>query len=268
MFLCTRYFVRQLQALNNVLGSGSYPSQLDQSHMRDDFGVHGDQNDSYNADYTVGGKFNVKIRAPPSTGAQPFGKPSQDDREHRINTGKAGGGRYDQYAPGSARGTDHARRSGPFDRERPFQFDQEYKTGRVRGSDDRYAGYHLGGAGAERDEYRTRRGEPQRSPKHVSQFDKAHQDDEDGAFGGRYVGYHPGSAGADRDEFRTRPGGPPGSPKHASQFDQAHLDNIDAAFGGQYKGHMPGSSTAPYEKRRGPPGLHAFNCTKSCVHSY
>ena len=36
-----------MHALRNVLGTGSYPSQLDQAYLRDDYGIHGDKYDPY-----------------------------------------------------------------------------------------------------------------------------------------------------------------------------------------------------------------------------
>ena len=207
--LCTIQFcIARLHALCNILGTGSYPSQFDQSHVRDDYGAYGEQYDRYSGDFTIGGEFDVKIRPPPSAADQPFGKPSQYDKEHRTNTGRASGGKYDQYVPDSARGSDYSRRSGPYDRQKPSQFDQEYRTGRGRGVGDQYDGHLPGSAGADRDNLRTRPGvSPPMSPRHhASQFDKAHKETKDRASGGHYKGHFPGSSSA---PYETR-GGPAG----------------------------------------------------------
>ena len=126
---------RRVHALCTVLGdTGSYPSQFDQSHLRDDDGVFGSQYEGYIGDPYGSGEYKVKVRPAPSTGDQPYGKPSQYDKVKLAGRDEADGGRYHPYAPGRVRETDYANRSGPPSREKPSQFDQKWRTGQGRGN--------------------------------------------------------------------------------------------------------------------------------------
>ena len=192
-----------MHALCTVLGdTGSYPSQFDQSHLRDDYGAFGSEYEGYIGDPYGRGEYKVKVRPAPSTGDQPYGKPSQYDKVERTERDEADGGRYNPYAPGRARETDYVNRSGPSSRQKTSQFDQKLRTGQGRGNDERYTGYRPDSGLRGPDTV-------PRSPRQpTSQFDKAYQHPGDRTSGGLYKGNAPVSS--TRVPTRTGKPGKPG----------------------------------------------------------
>ena len=191
-----------MHALCTVLGdTGSYPSQFDQSHLRDDDGVFGSQYEGYIGDPYGSGEYKVKVRPAPSTGDQPYGKPSQYDKVKLAGRDEADGGRYHPYAPGRVRETDYANRSGPHSREKPSQFDQKWRTGQGRGTDDRYSGHRPDSGSLNPGELRSPDPRSPRQP--TSQFDKTFQHPGDRTSGGLYKGNVPGSSAS---QYKNRQG--------------------------------------------------------------
>ena len=187
-----------MHALCTVLGdTGSYPSQFDQSHLRDDYGAFGSEYEGYIGDPYGRGEYKVKVRPAPLTGDQPYGKPSQYNKVERTERDEADGGRYNPYAPGGARETDYVNRSAPPSRQKTSQFDQKLRTGQGRGNDERYSGYRPDSGLRGPDTV-------PRSPRQpTSQFDKAYQHPGDRTSVGLYVGNAPVSS---TSQYRNRQG--------------------------------------------------------------
>ena len=193
-----------MHALCTVLGdTGSFPSQLDQSHLRDDYGAFGSQYEGYIGDSYGSGEYKVKVRPAPSAGDQPYGKPSQYDKGERTDRDEAHGGRYSPYAPSQARGANYANRSGPPSRQKPSQIDQELRTGQRRGNNDRYSGYRPDSGNLNHGELRGPDPAPRSPRQPTSQFDKAYQQPGDRTSGGMYKGNVPGSS---TSQYRNRKG--------------------------------------------------------------
>ena len=147
----------------------------------------------------------MTVRPVPWSSDQPYSNPSQDDAVYRTSTIKPGGGQYDPYAAYSARGSDYATGSGPWN-PKPSQYDQEYRNvGRRSGGqyDDPCAA-----AAADQNELQTGclGAAPGSAGLHASEFNEAYQQDADVASGGKYTG-HGLSSPTPQDEKRRGPAG-------------------------------------------------------------
>ncbi len=247
-------FVRLVLALFVGAGSGSYPSQLDQAHLREELGWGGDQLDPYNTE-TAGGEYKVVVRPPPSHASQPYAQPSQFDTAHRTQRGQAGGGRYEPYSADSARGGDYSARNAPNrDRKVPSQYDQEHRRGMGQGPEGQYRGYQPGIAGRDQD----RRWGPNRERSVPSQFDQEHRSAVGTRPGEQYRTHQPDASARDKDSGWTAPRSPNWGPNRdrsvPSQYDQEQRSRLGSGPEDQYRGYQPGASARDGDLGRTGPG--------------